>query len=721
MGSIRLGKEIEIHRNRDGVPSIVAPNRLELLRGLGYMHVRDRGMQMEINRLMAHGSASEYLASTPFLIRADTTVRRLGLHREPQRDLELIDSHYRALLDAYVDGVNLGWKQQRPPLFRLLRYRPKPWRAEDLVVILRTVVFFGLTTMQIRLEKSLFDLIRRGVPVELLQELFGSDLEGVDAELLRSVKLLRDEPTWGEFRLSYAAGLVSGNAWVVSGSRTASKSPIIANDPHMDVGHLPAMWYEAELHAPDTSLAGATAPGLPAVIFGRNRYLGWGIAHAPGDIVDFYVEECRNGKRRVGQGWEPFKERVEEMKIRSGEVRRFSVYTSEHGVLEGNPYSPGKYLSMRWVGQPGLFGPTLEAWMKLQDTRTVSEAMEAVKAIQLPTLSWLFADSFGDIGYQVTGAFPRRRPGWSGLYPAPGWDERYDWEGLVDVDDLPWALNPPEGFLVTANQAQNPPDGPVIMNAALPRWRYQRICNLLGSQSDWNIDKVQQIQYDVVSPLAKRLLPLFLKYLDPQEEEVKAEFGRWQYTYTAEARQPAMLENICRAALLVVFGDGGIGRNVLTHLIDETTFSLSTSHLFFRVLTDPGSAWFAGRDYDECMRAAVREGLAQPSLTWAEYYPLIHKNLLLGRRLPFFFRVNRGPFGVWGHHSTILQFTEYREGGIRLSIAPSYRFVSDMGSHEIWTNLPGGASEKPYSRYYANDLPHWRYGEYKRLRLRSRN
>lgn len=703
---------ITMRRLRGGVPGLWADSLLEATRGLGYMHAVDRGVQMELSRLLAMGRASEHFGASPALVRIDTAVRRLGLYLYPQMDLSPLSASARELLEAYVDGVNRGWKARGAPmLFRLLRYRRARWTTADVVRVMRFTAFFGLASGQASFEDNVVDLVRRGVPVEALRELVGEGIDGVDPDLVGSVA--QDVRSLG---LGGVAGVAGSNAWALAGSKTGSRHPIIANDPHMDVGRLPALWYEVELHVPGESVAGATCPGLPSVLFGRNLHLGWAMTYAHADGVDHWVEECKDGKRRVGpDAWEPMRERVEVIRPRGKAEQRFSVFMSPHGVLLGDARRKGRYLSVRWVGEPGRFASTIEAALALPRARSVAEARAVVRGFHFPPTTWVFADDAGHIGTQVSGAFPKRPSGWSGLYPVPGWTAEHDWDGLVDPETLPGETDPDRGFVVAANQHQRIEGGPALMNAALPPYRLARIGQCLTEEDNWSLDGTQQLQCDLHSVQAERLVPLFLEYA--RDPEILRELGTWSLRVTPTSRAATIFENLYRAAILTVFGDGGVGRETTIYLLDETGFFFHVHHRVEDVLLDRQSVWFRGRDYDTVLREAMAEGEAAPYEAWGDRNVVTHANPLFGRVMGRLTPVNRGPFGFPGNHATVQQGAVVREGGLVSHCGPSYRFVSDLGTDELWTNLPGGPSEHPLSRFYATDLGRWRFGEYKRLQL----
>ena len=716
---MRIGNDIRVERVAGGVPSIVAPNGNEAVKALGYMHVVDRGCQMEISRLMALGRSAQYLAPMPTLIKMDTFVRRMGIYQDPRKDIALLSPRTREYLKSYVAGVNLGWRaRSRPVVFHLWRYRPVPWTEADVIRILRFTSFMGLASTQISLERGLIEMVRRGIGVDKLTDLFGDAVDGIDLELIQSIDY-RDRAQSHEITTpGLAAEFRASNAWALSGRLSGTNGALLAGDPHADINRLPALWYEAEMHSPDQSVAGATAPGLPVVLFGRNRHLGWSMTSSPSDTVDYFVEECRNGEHKIGRSWVPMQRRKEEVPIRGGEVNRFTVFASVNGVLLGDATKAGRYLSLRWTGVPGAFAKTVDSFMELHRSRSVEEALPAVRGIEFPSAGWVLADDQGHVGSQVSGRIPGRKDGWSGLYPVPGWLKENAWKGTVDSLSLPTEFDPECGFVAFANQPVNPEDGPAIVSGAPPSYRFQRIQEVLSQEGQLSLVDMQHLQYDVTSKQAQRLLPVFLAHL--HNPDAALDLGDWHCDFTASSRRATMFHNIYRAALMVTFGEGGLGRDYLSYLLDETSFYTSAAEGIDNVLCNPESAWFRGRDYRKVMEEAVREGLLADNVQWGEISVVNHRNAIVGTALKVLPRINQGPHGMNGHHSTIHQSTHVRDHGVDGVFGPSYHFVTDMGSKTMWTNLPGGPSENPLSRFYSNDLGRWRFGDYKRIKLQRR-
>jgi penicillin amidase len=228
---------------------------------------------------------------------------------------------------------------------------------------------------------------------------------------------------------------------------------MFANDPHLETNRLPNVWVEQSFRWPDGHAMLMTMPGLPAPLVGRNEHLSWGATYTFMDAIDSWVEHCRDGKFRRGDAWVDFDQRVETIKSKKGEPIVETFWENLHGVLDGSATSEGYSLATRWSGSNGG-AQSLNTLLPMWTARTVSDGMAAFANVE-SSMNWIFADSAGDIGYQMSGLMPKRPDDWSGFAPRPGWDQRFDWQGFVDPEELPRTLNPADGVIVTANQDLN--------------------------------------------------------------------------------------------------------------------------------------------------------------------------------------------------------------------------------------------------------------------------
>jgi penicillin G amidase len=713
---------LSIARDENGVPHVRAVFDTDLLRGMGYCHAVDRGIALRVTKAIAWGRATEWLSDTDELFGIDCAMRRLGLYVDAEEEVAKMPAAQRALLDAYVDGVNRGMEATGVPWeLRSVGFVETPYTGADCVLLTRLMAWAGLAQSQGEMERLLIEMVQAGVPRGHLDGLFGGHLEDLDPWLLRRVTLGERVVPMGTRWVSAIPTAVASNNWVIAGDRTASGKPILANDPHLDVARLPAVWYEIVLEGPDNRAMGATMPGLPAILVGRNDTMAWGVTYAFMDSVDSWIEECKEGAyRRFDNGrerWLSFRVRDEVISRRKKGKQRLAVYSNDHGVLDGDPQVPGFYLTTRWASAEKTGAISLTVMLSLL---RVSDTASALRLLGHIETAWSFvaADQDGHIGFQMSGKMPKRPSGRNGMVPLPGWDPNNDWSGFIGSDRLPWLLDPPEGYFVTANQDLNAYGKSRPINLAMGAWRADRIANLLGERRDWTIESVRKLQLDLHSDHAMTYLERLRPLLPPKGSGADA-LRSWDGAYDPALTAPTYFERFWRALLVEVFSSW-LGPAVLAHLLDETAIVADFYDGFDRCLLDPQSPWYGDRKIDEVWRdvadKTLGKGGAGKAAAWGKHNRIVQRHLLFGGKLPAFLGFDVGPIELPGGRASINQGQVFRSGGRDTCFAPSYRFVADLADADAWSSLPGGPSDRRLSKWYLSELPRWRAGALKRLK-----
>ncbi len=714
--AIRCGAPagVELFRDRHGVPHVEADDLAGVLWGMGYCHALDRSVQMLLMRILGQGRASELLEASDAMLEIDRFFRRMGWHLDLSAEVEKMDEPSRRLVDAYCRGVNARLAKWRPWELRLLGVRPEPWRPEDSILLSRVTGYVTLAQSQAEIERLFVEMVQAGLDDARLRALFPGVTEPWDRELLSRVKLgervVPEAVRW----LAGTPRAMASNNWVVAGDRTASGKPMLANDPHLEVNRLPAVWYELVARWDGGYAITATMPGLPAPLLGRTEALAWGATYSFMDGVDSWIEHCRGGKRRSGDDWRPFEERREVIQRKGKEPTCETFFECEHGVLDGDPYVEGHYLATRWA--PARSGAaSLEAAGRMWRARTVEEGRAALGRIET-AWNWVLADRDGHIGYQMSGLLPRRRDGVSGFVPVPGWDPENDWRGFVDPRELPRAFDPEAGFLITANHDLNHLGLADPINLPMGDYRARRIAELLEDGAAMTVADHARIQTDVTSIQARELMAILRPLLPDTEAGLL--LRDWDCRYDPESRGATLFERFWRRLLLAVFGDGdgGLGREVVRHLLDGTGVFADFYDNFDRVLKDEGSPWFAGRDRAALFRAAFDAAATEPVPPWGEVNRVTLTHILFAGKLPRFLGFDRGPVPLAGGRATPRQGQVYSSGGRVTSFAPSYRLIVDLATEVAHTILAGGPSDRRFSKWYCSELEAWLEGRYKTLR-----
>ena len=590
-------------------------------------------------------------------------------------------------------------------------YKPEPWTVTDILIISRMVGYLTLSQSQDEMERLFVEMVQNDVPENLLNELFPGILGGLDIELIKKVKLSENIVPSSDLWNIAIPRMMASNNWAISGKKTLSGKPILSSDPHLEVNRLPNVWYEVAAKINGRYIFGASMPGAPAFLIGRTPDLAWGVTYAFIDCIDSWIEECKDGKYKRGDSWKKFKARKEIIKRKKKEPVEVTFYENEHGVLDGDPLKDGYYLATKWTASESG-AATLSSILKIQDTATVEEGMKY--ASQVETFwSFVFADKQGNVGFQMTGLVPKRRKGISGFVPLPGWDEKNDWLGLENPEDMPSALNPDKGFFATANNDLNEFGKINPINMPMGSYRAERINDLLAKGSGFTIEKIFEMHYDVFSVQAE----LFMEIIKPLLPDTEAGniLKNWNLEYSLNSKGAFLFEEIYKELYMEVFGKNGMGEGVTEFFANETGVFIDFYQNFDRILLSKTSSWFNGKSREEIYKTVIDQCLNVKPVPWGKTRKVLFKNILFDGKLPKFLGFDKGPYSLPGSRATIHQGQIYRAAGRDTTFYPSYRMATDFSKDEAYTNLAGGPSDRRFSKLYNIDLKNWMNGIYKTL------
>ena len=549
----------QIVRDKHGVPHIYARNLADAYFALGFVHAQDRLWQMEMNRRITSGRLSEVVGKAT--LESDRLFRTLGFKQLAEQQAAALNGDGKIHVDAYVAGVNAFIDKHSgalPPEFLLLGVTPAPWTAADTLAFLKLMALdlsgnwfnelarFRLATrLDQKQIQELFPPYPGDAPVALanLASLYRTAAKSFDLEKL--VTALPEQPVEG----------IGSNNWVLAGDRTATGKPLLANDPHLGLA-TPALWYYAHLSAPGMEVIGATLPGVPGVVLGRNQRIAWGFTNTGPDTQDLYLERVDANdptKYATPTGSAPFETREETIKVRFGDDVRHVVRKTRHGpVLSdlapnfGGGVEAGYVLALQWTAlSPG--DRSAEAVEALSRVSNWDGFVTALKEYRTPQQNIVYADVDGNIGFIAPGLVPIRKPenDTKGLVPAPGWDEKYDWAGYVPYDSLPRSYNPSTGRVVTANHKIVPDSYPYYITSEwADPYRAARIEQMLAARQVHSVDSFKQMQSDVVSLQLAELLPLLLAAPVTEGDARRAHdlLSKWDGALDAGRAEPLIYE-----------------------------------------------------------------------------------------------------------------------------------------------------------------------------------
>lgn len=706
-------ENINIQRDANGIPHVEAENEKDLYWGQGWVHARDRGMQMILMRILGQGRAAELLDPGDNTVAIDKFFRRMNWTGNTRAQIDALPAQTRDNVTAYCEGVNAAFASKFPWELKLLGCKHEPWTLEDVVMMSRMIGYLTLAQSQAEVERLFIEMVQAGVPGNKLEELFPGLLGGLDIPLLQKVKLQeRIVPPDVLWNIAVPRMMASNN-WVVSGSKTASGKPILANDPHLEVNRLPNVWMEIVMRAPDNYYIGGSMPGVPGIPVGRTKHIAWGATYAFIDACDSWIEKCKDGKYYCEEDdqWTPFQKREEIIKRKKKEPVIVTFYENPHGVLDGDPNDEGFYRATRWAaGESGAGAIT--SLLNMWNIKTVEEAMNNMGKFET-AWNMVFAGIDGDIGFQMTGMVPKRREGVSGFVPLPGWKKENDWKGFHSFEDLPRIKNPDTGYFATANQDLNSYGKIAPINMPMGSYRADRIGALLEKGENLEVSDMFKMHADLYSLQAEQYMKILFPLL-PDTPQGKL-LAQWDFNYDAGSVGAFLFETFYKALCLDVFGKKGIGEPAAGYLWAETGTFADFYANFDRVLLSETSAWFGEETRDELFKRIAAEALTVEPKPWGDAQHFTMSHILFGGKLPAFLGFDRGPVVGIGGRATIHQGQIYRSDGRVTTFMPSYRFVTGLEEEKYYSNLAGGPSDRRFSKWYYSDMKNWLSGKYKTI------
>ncbi|MCH7859691.1 MAG: penicillin acylase family protein, partial [Candidatus Marinimicrobia bacterium] len=535
------------------------------------------------------------------------------------------------------------------------------------------------------------------------------------------------------------------NNWVVSGSRTATGYPLLANDMHLGFSQ-PPVWYEMHLVGGRFNVRGVFFPGLPLAMSGNNGHIAWGPTYLTADDTDFYVEEVNprdSTVYRYRDQWLPFTEREEIIQVKDSEPVVFTVRSTVHGVvindLEELARDSGQPIAMRWSGQD--ISDEATAFLKLNLAGNWDDFSAAAALFAVPGQNMVYADREGNIGWRPFVRIPIRQGGAS-LRLLPGASGKYDWQGYLPFEELPYLYNPPGGYIATANNPTFDDAFPTYISAYWEQpFRVDRIAELLAAREDHTPETFMAIQNDVLSNAARELVPLLLDaYAEPDSgrhlpapvADALALLGQWDYRMTTESAAATIFVAWFEQLKEVIYRDelDRAGQHTYALFLRSGFVSKSLHHLF----RQSSSPWFDNvntpelEDRAAASRQALEGAVAQlgeqsggppAHWTWGRLHTLTHPHALagggrLGKFLNAWLDLNVGTFPAPGSDRTVNAINYRPHEGFASNWGPSQRSIVDLADPDNSRMvLPTGQSGNPFSRHYRDQAELYNAGRYR--------
>ncbi len=694
---------ITYERDALGYPTIHAADLDQGTYALGYLHARDRLVQVTLTSLAAAGRLMSVLGDVPFARLVDRGTRTLGLGVGLSEQVARCDGKARRLLDAYCAGFNCAARSRsRPLVLRLLGVPPLDCTPEAVLSILRLISYFGLTSMQVSSELIVTELAARGADERVFRRLLGKKADGIELEALRQLEL----PAEFSFFTDSPHGTVqaASNAFAVAASRSSSGSALLMGEFHMEVGRFPPLLYAAHVALPDGEyLSGMTIPGLGWFAAGRTPRVAWSYTFAHADNVDVLVEQVKDGGTLVGSSYQPLRRREERVEVRRKPSETWTFYESDWGVILGDASQEADRASIRVSGRDETYR-VFSAAHRLLACRNVDDLIELQREIKSVSLEAILADADGAIASVVTGQVDERPDGWSGAYPRASSRVPQRKPRPVPETERPVVVRPESGVLASANQGGQGPQREKWCSFPEPPYRFQRISALLAASQKHDLDSLLAISYDVVDLSARRLLGAW-QHLLPDHPMARALLD-----WADDQRDRELLklfdklhEEACFALLAADLGPA-----------DARRFEKMSALAFYQDQLDALLALeqpdlLSEVELRALLAVAFREALAR----YDKHEVPVHlrfKHLVTQGKSPSLFGFDSPPIVLPGSPMTPFQCRVSYVAGEKLVYAPAFHLLFDMGKPGGWYNIPGGASESRFGPGYGKGVAEWLEG-----------
>jgi penicillin G amidase len=756
-----LHGEVSVERDKWGVPHVRAASLEDLVEAQGYVVAQDRLWQMDILRRAALGNLAEVLG--PNAVGIDKHFRVLQFRRAADRDAAALSGESRMVFEAYARGVNQFIAQHQDSLpieFLLLRYKPQPWTPADTLAISAYMYQTLTDTWEDELDRA---KVTAKVGPERAKELFSPDAamdhfvvgdpndkedgekrahanddedDDDDDDEMESdevLKALERAPSLERTDESVAPDLVSmlwprarnflsetnrelraglgSNNWVVSGAHTATGKPLLANDTHLDLS-VPSIWYEMHLTAPDWNVKGFTLPGAPLVVIGHNEKIAWGFTNDGADVQDLYAETFNpdgSDQYRVNGKWKQAEVSDEVIHVKGGPDEHLKVVLTRHGPVVRRDGNTG--YALRWTAtEPGGLANT---YYWLGRARNWEEFRNTLKAVWGPAQNAVYADVQGNIGYVMAARVPIRKKG-HGEVPVPGDTDEYEWTGYIPFEQLPQALNPASGLIVTANARVVGPDyKPYLTDRWEEPYRTARIFDLLNERRDLRPEDMLSVENDTfsfpheflaeqLSAAARSVAPK-----DARAQKLVESLKDWNGIATPDSVEVSFLTAV-RRSLLAMILEPYLGE-------DAALYQWRSMAFLQKVLTERSAKWLPSgyKSYEELLSAAADKAVAkladQTKSQRPEDWGWSKFNALQSLH----------PIGQEGVLKFIFSLPDRAQPGTGYSIraahprmGPSERFVANPADWDKTIQLIStGESGQVGSSHYSDQFSYWFEGK----------
>ncbi|RWU08403.1 penicillin acylase family protein [Pedobacter chitinilyticus] len=722
--------KIEIAFDDRMIPHVFAQNDHDLYYAQGYVTAMHRLWQMDFQTRFAAGRISEVVGEKA--IEVDKYQRRMGMVYGAENSLEgmMADPHAKEMLLAYTQGINDYIKslnrRNLPVEYKLLDFKPEQWTPIKCALLLKqmsAVLAMGSD------EFYMTNILKKYGPA-ITKDLFpdypfkedpiipvGTKWDFAPLPIPATPKSFTDMMSTNIATKQKEEGIGSNN-WAVSGVKTASGFPILANDPHLDLT-LPSIWYQIQLHAPGVNAYGVSLPGAPGIIIGFNQNIAWGVTNVAADVLDFYQIKFKDDKHQsywYNNKWQDIKPRYEKIKIKGAADIVDTVLYTHHGPVVyfqkpnyGRAANVPTGHALRWIAHDK--SNELKAFYLLNRGKNYNDYRKALPYFTAPAQNFIFASVDNDIAITPNGKFPLK---WKnqGKFILDGTDPSNDWQGWIPASQNPTVKNPPRNFVSSANQSSTDPSYPYYINWEFsPYERGKRINDRLKAMEKITADSMRNLQMDSYSIMAENLVPYLLPLvnmanLNATQKEAFNLTSKWNKYFDAKSVAASVFDLWTKRLSIEIWDDEfNDKQNPMRYPSRDRTIEL--------IQKDPNAKWF---DNVNTAKKETLSDLVNSSFKYAcdslerKYGPIgehwqwanvKNTNVPHLAKIPGF---GSKKLLIGGSKSTVNALSE--------SNGPSWRMVIELGKtpkgHGVY---PGGQSGNPGSPFYDNMIDAWAEGK----------
>lgn len=719
-----LDADVSVIRDEEGVPHIDAQSDADLYRAQGYVQAQDRLFQMDLSRRQASGRLAEVVGEAA--VPTDKFFRTFSLRYAAEASWDGYDEESKQILEWFAEGVNAFMEEVKGTNklsfeFKLLGYEPEPWTPVDSLTIGKYMAYDlgGNWNLQAFRHWAI-----QNYSAEEVEELMFSYPE--DAKSILEANLANPVTVAGAFDASLLPNEFNGsNNWVVSGEKTESGMPLLADDPHLGLSS-PSVWYQMNLKSPEQNVSGVIFAGIPGIILGHNEEVAWGVTNVNPDVQDLYIETVNPDKPyefKYDGEWYSADVRDEPIKVKGGETVDFEVVTTKHGPIISNVMldeeKPSAVFSMQWTA----LEPTreLQAVIGFNKSSNWDEFEKALEDFNAPAQNFVFADKSGTIAYKANGNVPIRKKGNAEL-PVPGDSSEYGWTGYIPYGELPGTVNPEEGYVATANNEVIGAEYPYhISNLWAQEYRYERIAELLEASDNLTVEDMKAIQMDTKDLYAETFLPDLLQTLesnvgDKYKDALKV-LKEWDYHEETDEAAPLIFNALIielRESLFIKEMPEDIF-NLMpgkVQILDEMLHNAYNGKKVLWIEKQGGLDKFVTTAFEKVLKNLEDEyGAKVSKWQWGDYHQLTFDHPIGGANKYLGMLLNAKKIPVNGSKTTVMAAGFDSEGNV--DHGASWRFVADLSDLTKAEHTVGpGQSGHVKSEWYHNQVEDWAEGDY---------